>query len=359
MAEPLGASLPVNPTGGIDPRLHQGLPVNAAAPHHDGASGAAQEATPSTELHLGTTIAAIVRGPPAANTGEGLPVGTKLLLRILALPTAPPAGLLIGRVIDSGGPETLVDTTLGLLALQRKLALPPGTLFAFERLEEIAPELADAATPSRAGGWPALEEALGVLGQSAPELATRLRMTLTPSSGAQLAGTLLFLLSGLYGGDWPGAGLGAVLAAANHAKLAQRLADDAEELRRLGSDAATGDWRVLTLPLLAGTMVLPLRLFLRRPKAAAQPDNATRFAIEVELSRLGPLQLDGMLRGLHLILVIRSHRGLPASLRDAVAAVYRRALREWNLTGDISFAIAPAFALAPLSSLRQHIQIRV
>jgi len=359
MAEPLGVSLPVNPTGGVDPRLHQGLPVNAVAPHHDGASGAAQEPTPSTELHLGTTIAAVVRGPPTASTGQGLPLGTTLLLRILALPAAPPAGLLIGRVVDSGGPETLVDTTLGLLALQRRLALPPGTLFAFERLEEIAPELADAATPTRDGGWPALEEALGILGQIAPELAARLRMTLTPASGAQLAGSLLFLLSGLYGGDWPGAGLGAALAAGNHAKLAERLADDAEELRRLGTDAATGDWRVLTLPLLAGTMVLPLRLFLRRSKPGAQPETAARFAIEVELSRLGPLQLDGMLRGLHLILVVRSHRSLPAGLRDTIAAIYRRVLGEWNLTGDISFAAAPAFALAPLSSLRQHIQIKV
>ena len=26
MAEPLGASLPINPSGGIDHRLHQGLP---------------------------------------------------------------------------------------------------------------------------------------------------------------------------------------------------------------------------------------------------------------------------------------------------------------------------------------------
>ncbi|HKT17902.1 MAG TPA: hypothetical protein VJR47_07665 [Stellaceae bacterium] len=359
MAEPLGASLPVNPTGGIDPRLHQGVPVNAIAPHHDGSSGAAQDSSPSTEFHLGTTIAAVVRGPPAENSGQALPVGTQLLLRILALPAAPQAGLLIGRVVESGGGETLVDTPFGLLALERKLALPPGTLFAFERLEEIAPDLADAATPSRVGGWPALEEALGALAPLAPELAARLRAMLSPASGSQLAGSLLFLLGGLYGGDWPGSAVGAALAAGGLGKLAQRLSDDAAELRRLGADPATGDWRVLTLPLLAGPVVLPLRLFMRRPKPVAQPEESTRFAIEVELSRLGPLQLDGLLRGTHLILVVRSHRGLSAELRADATAIYRKALRDWSLSGDLSFATAAAFALAPLSGLRKHIEVKV
>jgi hypothetical protein len=359
MAEPLGSSAPVNPTGAIDHRLHPGLPVNAIAPHHDGSPGAAHESTPSTEFHLGTTIAAVVRGPPATKTAAALPLGTQLLLRILALPSAPPPGLLIGHVVDSGGPETLVDTLLGLLALQRKLALPPGTLFAFERLEEIAPELADAATPSRAGGWPALEETITLLAQASPELAARLRTALTPHSGPQLAGTLLFLLGALYQGDWPGATVGRALIAADRAKLAGRLADDAEELRRLGANPATGEWRVLTLPLLAGMTVLPLRLFMRRRKPGAPAEETTRFAIEVELSQLGPLQLDGLLRGAHLILVLRSHRGLPPSLREEAASVCRRALADWGMSGDLSFATAAEFTLAPLASLRKHIEVRV
>lgn len=357
MAEPLGAGLPINPTGAIDHRLPASLPVNAVAPHHDGSSGAAHELTPSTEFHLGTTIAALVRGPPTTKTAAALPLGTQLLLRIVALPATPPPGLLIGRVVDSGGPETLVDTLLGLLALQRKLALPRDTLFAFERLEEIAPETAEVATPSRAGGWPALEEAIAILAQVAPDLAAKLRATLMPGSGPQLAGTLLFLLGALYEGAWPG--IGAALAAADHGKLGQRLTDDAEELRRLAADPATGDWRVLTLPLLAGMTVLPLRLFMRRRKTGAPAEEAIRFAIEVELSRLGPLQLDGLLRGTHLILVLRSHRGLPLSLREDAAAVCRRALEEWGLSGDLSFATAAEFALAPLTSLRKHIEVKV
>ena len=358
MAEPLGISVPVTPSGGIDSRLYQGQQITPTAQRHDEPRGGASGAAPSTELHFGTIVEAIVRAPavPASAAGT-LAVGTHLLLRIVAMPTAPSAEVLIGRIISNGGAETLMDTPLGLLAVQRRWTFAPDTMIAFERLEEIAPELAAVDPPSRSGGWPALEDALASLTQSSPQLAARLRAELTPLSGSSLAATLLFLLGALYHGNWPGPAANAALAAAGQAKLVQRLSDDVEALHRLEADPATGDWRVLTLPLLAGKMILPLRLFLRRRKADTAIDERTRFAIEVELSGLGPLQLDGMLRGTHLILLLRSHRGLSEELRQNVMAVCRRALVASGLTGELSFVVSPEFPLAPLSNLRKHVEV--
>jgi hypothetical protein len=359
MAEPLSPSVPVTPAGGIDHRFHPGPPAIPVESRQDGSSGGAHDATPPTEIHLGTTVEAVVRAPAAPATAGALAVGTHLLLRIVAVPASPQPELLIGRVINSGGTETLIETSLGLLALLRRLALSPDTIIAFERLEEIPAELGVEDTPSRVGGWPALEEALAVLAQSSPGLAARLHAELLPGSGPHLIATLLFLLGSLYHGDWPGAAIGAALVAGDHAKLAQRLSDDANELRRLEGDPATGDWRVLTLPLMTGMMVLPLRLFVRRHKREVTAEEVIRFAIEVELSGLGPLQLDSMLRGTHLVLVVRSHRGLPEILRRETSAICRRALQDWSMTGDLSFATAVEFALAPLSNLRKHVEVRV
>ncbi len=360
MAEPLGISIPIVPAGGVDHRLPTPTPATLVTPRHDGSSGGGAQSAPSTEFHFGTTVEAVVRAAAAPGTPGALAVGARLLLRIVALPTAPDPSLLIGRVVDSGGPETLVATPLGLLALQRRFAFAPEMIIAFERIEEIAPESIAEDTPSRVGGWPALDETIAVLGQSAtPALATQLRDELTPGSGPQLAGTLLFLLGALYDGDWPGAAVNAALVAANHAKLAQRLRDDATELRRLGADPATGDWRVLTLPLLAGATILPLRLFMRRRTPGAPAEAGIRFAIEVELAQLGPLQLDGLLRATRLILVLRSHRILPPELRIEASAVCRRALQDWGLSGELSFATAAEFALTPLSSLRKHIKVSI
>jgi hypothetical protein len=182
-----------------------------------------------------------------------------------------------------------------------------------------------------------------------------------PLSGPQLAGTLLFLLGTLYSGAWPTPELARALTASGHEKLAQRLSEDAAELRRLGADEATGAWRVLTLPLLEGATILPLRLFLRRrPKGAtAPPEEGTRFAIEVELTRLGTLQFDGLLRGQRFDLFVRSHQPLAVELRQEAGAIFRRVTAQSGLTGEIAFAAAAQFAVTPLAALRSHVQVSV
>lgn len=356
MAEPLGINLPITPAGGVDSRPNQGPTLASVTPREDGSRGHGQDA-PSTELHLGTVVEAIVRAPAVPASADALPVGTHLMLRIVAVP-AGPSELLIGSVISLGTSETLIDTPLGLLAVQRRLALAPGTIIAFERLEEIAP-CAAAHASSTFGGWPALEEALAALAAASPELAARLRHELTPASSTEFVSAMLFLLGDLYRRDWPGAAVRAALGAANRGELAQQLDDDAEESRRLAHDPATGEWRVLTLPLLRRQRVLPLRLFVRRQPPSMASEEPIRLAIEIEIPSLGPLQLDGMLRGSHLILILRSHHRLPEALRERAKAACHRALPAWGLTGDLSFAIETKFALAPLSNLRKHVEMSV
>jgi hypothetical protein len=115
----------------------------------------------------------------------------------------------------------------------------------------------------------------------------------------------------------------------------------------------------LALPLLEGITTLPLRLFMPRRQPGAVPEEVNRFAVEVELSRFGPLQLDGLLRGTRLVLIVRSHRSLPQKLRDDASVIYRGALQDWGMSGDLSFATAAEFALTPLASLRKHIKVSI
>ncbi len=360
MAESLGIGTPIAAAGPVDHRLHPGAAIASVAPRGDNSPGESARAAPPTQLDIGTVVEAVLRALPPAGTPDALGIGTHLLLRIVTLPSAPTPGLLIGRIGDGGGGgETLVETAIGLLALLRRLALKPGTIIAFERLGEIAPATSAQDAPSRVGGWPALDETLTVLAQAAPALAAAIQSELMPGSGTQLAGTLLFLLGALYHGNWPGPAVAAALKGAGQANLAQRLAEDTVELRRLGADPATGDWRVLTLPVLAGVTTLPLRVFTRRREPGAPAEDGTRFAIEVELSPLGPLQLDGLLRGVKLSLVLRSHRDLPPELRAQARAAFQRALAAMALVGDISFVTTAQFAVTPLSGLREHVKVSV
>ena len=198
-----------------------------------------------------------------------------------------------------------------------------------------------------------------VLDKEAPLLAQQLRGTLSPDTAPALAGTLLFLIGALYRGKWPGDAVGRALSAAGQDRLRAKLGEDFAELGRLGKDEATGEWQVLTVPLMSGAAVEPLRLYLRRRGAAAEtPGDGARFVLEAELSHFGAVQLDGMVRGSRLDLVLRSHAPLPPDLRAEAASVFRRASAAQGFQGDIVFATAATFAVAPLAGLRRPVELR-
>ena len=315
----------------------------------------AAEAAPPMQLDLGTTLTATV--VTAAPDPNALAAGSRLMLRVGT--ASPGATLLAGTIAAGGTDETVVDTAIGTLSLDRRLALPPGTALEFERLTASAPDSAGA-TPTQTSGWPSLDQALAILDKSAPALAQQLRGELGPGTAPALAGTLLFLAGALYSGRWPGEPAGRALTATGHERLRMKLGADVAELGRLSKNGATGEWQVLTLPLLAGESVQPLRLFLRR-NGGAQDGHADggRFVIEAEMSQLGALQLDGMVRGTRLDLVLRSHTALAPELRQEATEIFRRASAAQGLHGDIVFATVPEFAVQPLAGLRGHIEVRI
>ena len=356
MAESVGIGAPITAVTPLEPRLQPGTVVAPA--QTGGEHGASRQQPPPSDepaqVAVGTVIEAIVRVP----AGKGPPAGTHLLLRVVA-PTATGGGDLVsGTVVDSAGNETLLATPIGLLALQKRLALGAGTTIVFVVTETVAGPSGAAPSPAPApmrSGWRALEDTLQALLQAAPVLADELRDELTPQSGPELAGTLLFLLGALYQGKWPGPAIVNALSENGQQKLVKRLGDDVAALRRLSDDQTTGEWRVLTLPLLVGSLPLAERLYLNRRKTPGQ--DGIRFALEVELTRFGPVQLDAMLRDRRLILVLRSHRDLGAEQRQELRSIMQTALAGTGLTADLSFATVANFLVRPLDTLQGHIKI--
>lgn len=353
MGDSVGIGAPITPVTALEPRLQPGAVVTPA--QTGGEHGASRQPVPSEEptlLAVGTVIEAVVRVP----AGKGPPAGTHLLLRVVA-PAATGDDLVTGTVVDSAGNETLLATPIGLLALQKRLALAPGTTIVFVVIQTVtaASGAAPPAPVPMRSGWRALEDTLQALLQVAPVLADELRDELTPQSGPELAGTLLFLLGALYQGKWPGPAIVNALSENGQQKLVKRLGDDVAALRRLSDDQTTGEWRVLTLPLLVSNLPLAVRLYLNRRRTPGQ--DGIRFALEVELTRFGPVQLDAMLRDRRLILVLRSHRDLEPEARQELRSVVQTALAGTGLTADLSFATVANFLVRPLDTMQGHIKI--
>ena len=169
-----------------------------------------EQAGPPLQLDLGTTLTATVVAPAQGDSAAS--AGTKLLLRVAATPEGAGETAQSGTIASGAAGETLIESSIGTLALDRRLALPEGTQIAFARLEAMAPEAAEPA-PAQASGLPALDQALAALQKSAPALAQQLHATLAPATAPALAGTLLFLMGALYRGAWPGEAIGRALTA--------------------------------------------------------------------------------------------------------------------------------------------------
>jgi hypothetical protein len=313
---------------------------------------------PAEALGAATVVPARLVALPPGGAAPALPLGSRLELRIQALAGAPPQEAdLAGTVVASTAAETMVETPIGTLALERRLALPPGSFVAFQQLAATPPdEPADLPLAQRTT-WPALEETLATLDRALPELAAQLRSTLAPASGEELAGTLLFLMSALNAGTWPGPRMLDALDAFGRRDLRLKLESDVTELRQLES-SQSGDWHVYALPLIDGAAVRPVRLYFRRRSAGSPSgDQGTRFVLEVEMSRMGALQLDGLVRPQRFDLVLRSHRPISTELRQEITEIFHGAVAASGLGGDITFTTASRFAVAPLEALAAHIGV--
>jgi len=272
---------------------------------------------------------------------------------------------------------------LGVIELPLASAPPTGSLIEFALL--APPRLPDASAAPRtaeaepvaialAQDWPALRTALATL---APDLAASdasIPAPLLPRAGPLLGTALLAFAAALEGGDpagWLDAQAGTALAQAAGgdaaaANLAAGLAGDFARVAQFAAPSGPGDWRGFFIPVLDGGALAQLRLYVRRHdkeketeketgrgKPAAAAARGRRFVVELELSRLGALQLDGFLKGKSLSVILRSRQPIAPALRDELAAIFAEANEAAGLGGSLTFQESLAqFPVAPLESLR-------
>ncbi len=272
-----------------------------------------------------------------------------------------------------GGRGAIIETPQGNLRLAVQTALPPGTRLTLELIptagSQAAAEPPEAAVrdSSLARGWPALEEALRLLqpGDLQPAGMT-LGSHALPRPGPRFASTVLFFLAALRGGDlgaWLSATAAQALERAGRGDLVARLKKDFARMSRLAAEPAPGEWRGYLVPVLDGEALSQVRLFVRRPESdpesdgagdgPADPERATRFVVEVAFSRLGELQLDGLIQGRRFDLILRSRAPLPEPLRRDIADIYEAAGATTGYSGQLVFQASPDWAPLPLDAMTE------
>lgn len=280
--------------------------------------------------------------PPGAALAQDLPLPSPLAE---LLPTPDNFSALITGLTPDGRP--VVNSERGAFLLQARTDLPPGTRLTLSAAPDAAADDGVPALDPRHGhDWPALKDALAALAASDPALAQNVIAATLPKPDGRLTQTLTLFLAALKGGGlgaWLGAEATALLARKNP-RLAAQLESDFQTIAQQAEQPVTEGWRTIILPF--GEEASRLHLHIRavgeedeRENRArpGQPGRTRRFMLELDLSHLGPMQLDGMIWPQRFDLVVRTRTLLPPVLTRELHGIYASSLTALGYSGGLSF----------------------
>jgi len=274
-------------------------------------------------------------------------------------PAAADALTFTATVIEAGPDEaagsTLLRTPFGLVRLPVPAHEPPGSQIALELLtprDGANPRMAavghELGTPRQilalGQEWPALRNLVAALEMESPELAHQTLATAVPRVGPTLAAGMLLFVGAMRNGNlrnWLGEQTIDALERRGHGGLVKQLADDMAVLPRLAETQENG-WQTLLLPVFDGEALRQIRMSLRRSRKDEKGErkDGARFIIEAELSKLGPLQLDGLVRMPQFDLAVRTRENLPPDLRANIVEIFNDALQATGMKGAVAFQVA-------------------
>jgi hypothetical protein len=281
--------------------------------------------------------------------------GTEMVLRLDAVlqpeeaaPVMNSPDQIIATVAGRGtNGQLLLNVGNTALFVRQSSDLPAGSRL----LLTIMPPKADedftfSLMPER--GATALQHVMAALTQIDPQMAQQLMQGRIPQPNASLPSTLLFLFTFLQQGNvpgWLGAGTASMLERAGKIELISKLVEDLQQAGGLARDGTVGEWRTWPIPIHDGQQFQILHMYVHQDNQRQQQPREngrqaapqTRFLINLNMTRLGPMQMDGLVQKKQLDMIIRSERPLPPALPDELRGLYIKTLEAVGLTGNINF----------------------
>lgn len=250
-------------------------------------------------------------------------------------------------VAHKAAQNIVLRTPLGMVALPANFPVNEGAKLIIEVMEPniqqnwsgLVMKTAQAAQAPVMPSLPALDELLSDLSLSHPAAAALLQRAI-PASGGQAMGPALLYLAALYAGDirvWGGQKL-LQNARESAAKSSAALEDDFGKAARQAIDGIGGDWRVITLPFMEGEQLRYPKIFISDQAVPLEDGGSARhFIVDVELTKLGHLQLDGYVQPLRLDVTLRSEAALPQKIQQDISNIFSDFLDIQGYRGHLLF----------------------
>lgn len=280
-------------------------------------------------------------------------------------------GIVIGK--ETSG-EPIISTPLGLIKITSHITLPTGTQVTLKLSHIYAGGDADAADEiasdnplTLARQWQSLQGLMDAL-TTDPAFANLMRSSglthlQTASSAAEqsvtLGSGLLFFMSALKGGDlrsWLGEKMVSKLEEKGLDPVLKKAGMEFLGLQKLSGETSPTGWQSTFMPVLVDAQIQMVRMFTKRhrkQKEGGDEGDNTRFVVEMEMSQLGEMQLDGLVRTQaekkpYLEMVVRAHTPLPTDAQNDILNIFNAAIANAGTEGALHFQWMRFFPVQPL-----------
>lgn len=208
-------------------------------------------------------------------------------------------------------------------------------------------------SPVAAWEWPVLDEIIRTLQQhtGGPQIVQNIVNTLPNAAvPARIAAAGLFLLAAIRAGDvagWLGDRAVDTLRRIGRGDVVERAAREltSSGSRTTAEPGSSQEWRTLSLPVFYEDHIHKFFLHYRQGQDGEGEEGAkgktSRFIFDLNLPRMGEVQLDGLHRGKQLDLIVRTFTPISQQMQQAMKQRYVRALEQTELTGALSFQGRP------------------
>lgn len=342
----------------------------------------AQPATPAPAIPA--SYAAYTR-TAAATPSSPIPTiqPTALSVTLPATPvtetaTATPAPVTAGQTIVATAVgkeptgETLVQTHFGVVRLQ-STNLPQNSVLRLE-VRQITPPaenaiLRPAPLTELARQWTSLQQIASLLSTvpnaSVPWQAVDIGQPHAPMTAKHISTGLMLFISALRGGsfsNWLGEDNVKWLHTNGHELLVKKAEAEFMSMARPFTEAPvtqSQQWQSLFFPVAVEGQLQQVRMFLKRDRRQDKKDpdkkeEDTRFVVEVSLSQMGEMQMDGFVRRKEKVefdLFIRSHTPLEAQAQQDILAIYNNIGEMTGYRGSLVFQAVKEFPVKPMEEM--------
>ncbi len=244
---------------------------------------------------------------------------------------------------------------------------PPGSRIELEILRRTArPGAALASGPPPAPlahlarQWETLDQAIRLLETANPTAASQIVQNHVARPGPQLTAVLALFIAAVRGGDlrgWLGENNTRALEQARGG-LGATLREEFGTMQRASEPNESG-WRGFFIPFMDDGQLNQVRLFLHQENGGGEDgdrdeSDRTRFVVDLSLSRLGDLQIDGSVRAEAVELLIRTRDALPETMRQEIRDIFSTTLGRTGIKGQLAFRVQKSFVTLPLEELRGY-----